>query len=154
MGRLSTVRPAVTDVFIDQFGNAQTSEVWSIAGKFKHYWLPNLRSNFFAGYQEIEYSGAGVAFVAPTSVVGGPLVGVGFVDSKIFEVGANLIWTPVKQLDIGVEAVYRKVDAGRVAQGITGGTFNTGGAFVAPLAFRPASDDDQIEARLRIQRDF
>jgi Porin subfamily len=153
IGRFSNVRVPVTDAYVDQFGNTQTSEVFSIAGKFKHYWLPNLRSNFFGGYSSIEAGGAATAVAVGPAGFGN--VTVGFPDLKIWEAGANLIWTPVKQLDIGVEAVYRNFEAdGRTTSRFGGATFGPTGAIVTPATPRTLGEDDVIEARLRIQRDF
>jgi hypothetical protein len=144
----TAVRNRNTDAFVDAFGNVQTAEVFSVAGKFLHYWQPNLRSNFFAGYSDIDYDAGGSVFLASTTV-GAPGAFVGFVDNKFWEVGANLIWTPVKQLDIGVEAVYRNFESsGNIVNATTFGPAFT------PVAGRVIGDDDVIEARLRIQRDF
>jgi Porin subfamily len=153
--RFTSVRVAQTDAFVDVNGNIQTTEVFSIAGKFLHYWLPNLRSNFFAGYADINYGGeASILVTGSPDVVGGAF-NAGFLDTRIFEVGANLIWTPVKNLDIGVEAVYRNIDVkGQTINRFAGGTFGPAGEFVAPPVFRTISDDDVIEARLRVRRDF
>jgi hypothetical protein len=155
--RFTEIRTRQTDAFVDRFGNVQLTEVFSIAGKFKHYWLPNLRSNFHLGYADINYSGAGSTFLAPVVggvVVAGPGVNVGFLDTRIFEASANLIWTPVRNLDIGVEALYRSFDVkGNTASRFAGTTFTAAGApVVGPV--RLLSDDDVIEARLRIARDF
>jgi Porin subfamily len=153
--RFTSIRVAQTDAFVDVNGNIQTAEVFSVAGKFLHYWLPNLRSNFFAGYADIDYGSGASVLVENAVATNGVPVNVGFLDTRIFEVGANLIWTPVKNLDIGVEAVYRNIDVkGRTIDPFAGGTFNAAGNFVAPTVFRTLSDDDVIEARLRVRRDF
>lgn len=159
IARLTDVRPAFSDAFVDQFGDLQTAQAFSVSGKLKHYWAPNLRSNFFGGYTKVEFDGNSVATVFPTvgaTATNGVLVG--FADFNIWEAGANLIWTPVKQLDIGVEAVYRKIDVkgGNVVSFAGGATFDAAGAVVLPAAAaRPRlGDDDVFEARLRIQRDF
>ena len=113
--------------------------------------------NIFGGYSRVEYDGAAVATVFPIATPGVGGVQVGFADLDIMEIGANLIWTPVKQLDIGVEAVYRKFETkGNVANAFAGGMFGPGGAFIAAssLVGSGVGDDDVIEARLRIQRDF
>ena len=159
IARLTNITTPYGDAFVDQFGNLQTPEVFSVSGKFKHYWAPNLRSNFFGGYTSVEFDGNAAAVVFPTvgaTATNGVLVG--FPDFNIWEVGANLIWTPVKQLDIGVEAVYRKieVDGGNFLSAFGGQTFNAAGASVLPAAAARGrlGDDDVFEARLRIQRDF
>ena len=83
------------------------------------------------------------------------VVNFGFQDLRIYEAGANLIWSPVKGLDIGVETVYRKLDPkGRERQEF-GETLTAQGAGNRPDArFFSVSGQDAWEARLRIQRDF
>jgi hypothetical protein len=84
-------------------------------------------------------------------------VNVGFVDQSIVEAGANLIWTPVKQFDIGVEAVYRSIGVkGNTVDPFHGGTFGTTGNFIAPTgaALRRTDNEDVVEARVRVRREF
>jgi hypothetical protein len=133
-------------------GDVEKTDSFSVSGKFLHYWLPNLRSNIFGAYSEIDYdASATLAGVTPEGVV----VNFGFQDLRIYEAGANLIWSPVKGLDIGVEGVYRKLDPkGREREefGPTN-TVNGAGDRRDPRFFSRASED-AWEARLRIQRDF
>jgi hypothetical protein len=158
----TAIRTQVTDAFIDQFGNVQTAEVFGVSGKFLHYWLPNLRSNFFGGYADIKYGGNATreVFVTGTPLaaqIPGSGVNVGFLDQTVVEAGANLIWTPVKQLDIGVEAVYRNIGVkGNTVDPFRGGTFGTTGNFIAPTgaALRRTDSEDVVEARVRVRREF
>ena len=134
-------------------GDIERTDSFSVSGKFLHYWLPNLRSNIFGAYSEIDYdASATLTGVDPDS---GLRVNFGFQDLRIYEAGANLIWSPVKGLDIGVEGVYRKLDPkGREREefGPTN-TVNGAGDRRDPRFFSRASED-AWEARLRIQRDF
>jgi hypothetical protein len=145
-----SIRLADAEAIIDPLtGNIKKTESWSVSGNFLHYWTPSLRSNIFGAYSEIDYArGASVFAFAPAT---GQVVNFGFADKRISEAGANLIWSPVKNLDIGVEAIYRNVDfKGRVP------------VTVAPLApgaaldprFNNVKSQDFWEARLRIERDF
>ncbi len=159
--RLTATRQRATDAYINRFGEVETAEAFSVSGKFLHYWMPNLRSNFFGGWQQIEYNGNASLLIDPIRAPGGPAVAVGYVDSRLWEVGANLIWTPVKQLDIGLEVVYRDLELDhRVAREINAGEYDDGGTFQAGGNVRrrefgsTIKRDDQLEARLRIQRDF
>ena len=64
-------------------------------------------------------------------------------------VGANVIWTPVKEFLIGVEALYIRVDPReRVAVPITTAAGDPTGTF------RSTGSEDTWEGRLRVQRDF
>jgi hypothetical protein len=134
-------------------GDIELTDSWSVSGKFLHYWLPNLRSNIFGAYSEIDYdASARRAFV---DAGGDLIINAGFNDVRIFEAGANLIWSPVKGLDIGVEGVYRKVDPkGRQPQFFGETLTAVGAGNIADPRFNSVGSQDAWEARLRIQRDF
>ena len=64
--RAGTFRLNATEAVIDPLtGDVEKTDSWSVSGKFLHYWWPNLRSNFFAAYSELDYSDVGVA---PSSI--------------------------------------------------------------------------------------
>ena len=77
-------------------------------------------------------------------------------DSYRFVVGANLIWSPVKEFDIGVEAIYTRYgpQKGRILD--LGRYPNQNAAYVNnpanPVA--TAGQVDAIQVRARVQRDF
>jgi len=112
----------LADAFVDAFGNVSTGKGWSVAGGLRHYWAPQFRSNFFGSYARISYSGA--------STLG---------DFNELRLGANVIWQPVSGLDLGVEAIYVKLDPQNFVNQ-SGGFFN--------------NSDNAWEGRVRIQRDF
>jgi hypothetical protein len=112
-------------------GDLKKSTSWAVAGGLRHYWTPQLRSNFFGSYLRANYgAGAQALTVAGTTV--------GLVDFNEYRVGANIFWQPVSGLDLGVEVIYAKVDPrGRVA-----------------TPFGTVGSSDAIEGRVRVQRDF
>ncbi len=58
--RAGTFRLNATEAVIDPLtGDVEKTDSWSVSGKFLHYWLPNLRSNFFGAYSELDYSAVG-----------------------------------------------------------------------------------------------
>ncbi|MFG1465214.1 porin [Xanthobacter sp. DSM 24535] len=73
-----------------------TESGWALQGQYRHYWMPNLRSAVYAGYVDIS---------VPDNTVGAA-------DVKMWQVGLNTIWSPVKNLDLGVEVLYSKVEGG------------------------------------------
>ena len=78
-------------------GNGFSKESgWSIQGQFRHYWVPNLRSAIYGGYVSVEV----------------PANTLNAYDVNMWQVGLNTIWSPVKNLDLGLEVVYSKVDGG------------------------------------------
>ncbi|HEX2726214.1 MAG TPA: porin [Beijerinckiaceae bacterium] len=155
--RAGVLRLNQTEATMNPFtGDIELTDSWSISANFLHYWLPNLRQNIFAAYSEIDYDAtASRAFVAPGPGGFPVVVNSGFTDTKIFEIGTNLIWSPVRNLDIGVEAVYRKVETeGLVRREFGGVGFGANRPVTAAVPFTAVSDQDALEARLRIQREF
>ncbi|HEY7382993.1 MAG TPA: porin [Beijerinckiaceae bacterium] len=155
--RAGTLRLNQTDATVNPFtGDIELTDSWSISANFLHYWLPNLRQNIFASYGEIDYDASATqAFVAPGPGGTPVVVNAGFNDTRIFEIGTNLIWSPVRNLDIGVEAIYRKVETdGLVRREFGGVGFGDNRPGAALVPFTAIDDQDALEARLRIQRDF
>ncbi|CEJ13770.1 Porin omp2b precursor [bacterium YEK0313] len=84
-------------------GNAQirATKAWSLAAGFRHFWTPALRSAVFGSYSDINQPG-----------------GTTLNDVKYWAVGVNTIWSPVRNLDLGVEVVYHNIRARTQAGGI------------------------------------
>jgi Porin subfamily len=106
---------------------------YNIAGELTHYWAPQWRSNLSAGYVDLK---------APTSTY----VQVG--ESKLYELMGSLIWSPVKDFDIGVEVQYLHLNTG----------FNAGTAgqqaSTAVAAAGIATSADNWTSKLRLERSF
>jgi hypothetical protein len=85
-----------------------------------HYWSPQWRSALQGTYVDVNYRKLDA-------------------DWSAWSVAGNLIWTPVKKLDIGAELVYVNTDYSNRAS-LPAGTSR--------------KDDDAFIGRLRVQRDF
>ena len=81
-------------------GAIQTTKAWSIAAGFRHFWTPALRSAVFGSYTNIDTPAASTLW-----------------DVKYWTVGVNTIWSPVRNLDLGVEVVYHNIQARTQAGG-------------------------------------
>ena len=112
---------ALVDGYVNANGNLSTGHGWSVAGGIRHYWTPGIRQNVFGSYARISYSGA-------TPIA----------DFNELRVGSNVFWTPVAGLDIGVEAIYVKLDPRASI-----GQFGVGN-----------TSEHAWEGRVRVQRDF
>ena len=89
--------------------------------------MPNLRSALYAGYVKVDvpanatYSAANIALLPAAA-----LFNAGY-SVNVTQVGLNTIWSPVKNLDLGVEVIYSKVDGSLPATaGIISGTTTAG----------------------------
>jgi hypothetical protein len=150
--RSGTFRLNQNEAVINPFtGEIERTDSWSVSGAFQHYWTPSLRSMFFGAYSEIDYDAVATrAFRSQDGLI----VNAGFTDLRIYEAGANLVWSPVKQLDIGVEAIYRKFETKGAQAPAFGNTNFATGAGDRDVRFGSRDNNDAWEARLRIQRDF
>jgi hypothetical protein len=155
-------------------GPVEQSEGFNIMAAFQHYWTPALRTSVFGGYSELSYPGtsayvsavpAGAPAIAAASVGTGAKGAfcAGLAAQAIFhaftvngcnpdfgvvQVGTRTIWSPVANLDIGVEVLYTRLDQ------------NFNGAFLLPAngarpaGFYTARDQDTWSGVLRFQRNF
>ena len=143
-------------------GRLDLSTSFTVVGSYLHYWSPEWRSAFYGSYGQLTYArGTREAFSLTNGLVGGsapPSVvsnGAGFAVSPVLRdnaqivAGASLIWSPVKDLDIGVEGSYigTSVLQGRVAD-------QTKPVTVGGLPVYTVRQYDQTQVRMRVQRDF
>ena len=167
-GRFSV---STVDSFIGQDGKQKLTEAWAITGAFLHYWTPQWRSAAFGSYSEVSFGKGARGLNAPAVLTSNSLLGAGIQaagdarlrDYSVAVVGANLIWSPIKDLDIGLEGVYTRVSlkGAGVNDGSNGTVAQTGrtitGAYVPGSGILPSKVvkyDDVWSLRMRVQRDF
>ncbi|MFC0220206.1 porin [Pseudochelatococcus lubricantis] len=126
----------VTDGYIVN-GDIKTTSGWNLTAAGVHYWTPSIRSTLWGSYTDVTYN-ASVRYNSslPRS---GPL---SFRDFNIWQAGTALIWSPVAKFDIGVEVLYGRLERSR---------FN---AVDHNQPYYVKRNEDQIQTRLRLQRDF
>ncbi|MBX9651550.1 MAG: porin [Xanthobacteraceae bacterium] len=128
-------------VSADAAGRARLtlSDTYAVFAGFQHYWTPTIRQSIFGSYSETSY-GRGTV---PLQTAG--FFGAGGVTSSVqWQVGSQLVWSPVKDLDIGVEVQYQGIENNN-----RGGNYRTG---VLPVGVVRSSE--QVIGRFRVQRDF
>jgi hypothetical protein len=148
---------ATYDAVVGPTGKVTLTPAYSTMVSYEHYWAPTFRQGLFAGAVDVKYSasirttaGFAAGAACPTC-----LGSVAFAKGAVYNpfsaqynggvqynVGTNLIWSPVNNLDIGVEAFYfrnqlhhRQFDLNRGA-----------GLLI--------SEDDNWRFRLRVLRGF
>ncbi len=168
------------DAALDALGRFHLTKSWSVTGALLHYWTPQIRSAWFGSYAQVDFdsilrTGLGPAGVLPIATVNGVInfgnalnlsLSPTLRDYNVFVVGSNHVWSPVKDLDIGLETVYQGVviDKGRVVdtnKNLPIGAINNATGQIVPLGstnstviFKSTKVDDQFVARVRVQRDF
>jgi hypothetical protein len=148
------------DAVVGPGGSLHLSDSWSALASFKHFWSPTWSSAITVSVGEINYPGIARAggpanlafFPAFTATQFNALAfNATLKDAFLWQVAANVNWTPVRGLDIGVEAVYTKARlTGLTADASRFGT--TGAVVGVPLSV--TRDDEHFMSRLRIQREF
>ncbi|WP_264049316.1 porin [Methylobacterium flocculans] len=182
--RVSTISGAAFDPYMSDAtlnpltGKIDLSTSFTVVGSFLHYWTPQWRSAVFGSYGEMSFARgareANAAVYGASSLAGNASSNsfVGPVGTRAFNLsptlrdnyqivaGASLIWSPVKDLDIGLEGFYTKVGVqnGRVIDQYSNGVLTAaqinGTATVAPAAVRTVTASDTFQLRARVQRDF
>ncbi len=139
---------------------------WDIAVAIEHYWVPNLRTSLFGSFTKWDVGGQGSAInsIMCASPVGpvrtaagaapnfatGAVIGCNFT-FDVWAVGSRTVWNPVKNLDVGIEVMYSKLE-----QNMDPNTtrLNFGGAGGRPSGLYVPADQDVWSGMLRVQRNF
>jgi len=111
-----------------------TTTGWNIAMAATHYWAPQWRSNFSAGYVE---------FNPPTATASYTTLTLG--KGKVWEVAGSIIYSPAKDFDIGLELQYASMKAALQNASTTNAW---------ALAGRPGLSESNVTTKLRIERSF
>jgi len=72
--------------------NVATSSGWSVGSQFQHYFSPQWRAVVFGAYADMNLNDANNRTATAVST------------------GAQLVWSPVRQFDIGVQALYVRAE--------------------------------------------
>lgn len=120
-------------------GSCEQQWGWDITGAYRHYWIPNWSSGLYGSYMEVHY---------PADALAGFGGAVGVSNLKEGRVGTNLIWTPIKNFDVGAEFMYAHLNQTRPAGLAPDAVLTATGL----SAFKP--NFSQYEGRLRVQRAF
>ena len=122
------------------------SRGFSVLGAIHHYFTPQFHDVLYGSYEEVGYGNA-------VRGVDWRLGGIG--DGNQYKIGNQFIFTPVHNLDIGVDVMYAKVSQDIPETNAAGAVVTNSGA--AKAYFRSIGVDpnpDLFEVRLRLNRDF
>jgi hypothetical protein len=124
---------------------AELTSGWNLTAAVLHYWTPTVRQALFGSYLNISNPDA-VTYFSAFDGGKGSFTRYGAPDVTVWQVGSNVIWSPVADFDIGLEVGYINTDAGNVPTNfVTSGNnsyWNTSGS------------ESQFYTRLRVERNF
>jgi len=89
----------IPEAIIDATGTLQTIGIVDFNVSYAHWWTDTLRTNVAGGYAWISQPGNTAINYASTAVFNGEI-------KDYYTAHANLIWSPVPQIDTGVEFVF------------------------------------------------
>jgi hypothetical protein len=86
----------------------QLPTVWNIFTAIQHYWTPDVRTSLYGGYVQFKANSSAVdaLICAPINHVQSAVAASGCADWAAWQIGSRTIWNPVRNLDVGVEALY------------------------------------------------
>jgi Porin subfamily len=136
---------------------------WDVTAAVEHYWAPALRTSVFGSVTSWDPGAAGNAVMCASpqgpvrtatggtpNFATGPLAGCNYA-FRLFGVGSRTIWNPVKNLDIGVEVMYTKIQQNMDPSTVL---FNFGGAGNRPAGLYAPADEGVVSGMVRVQRNF
>ncbi|MGH7074741.1 MAG: hypothetical protein ACREFD_11130 [Stellaceae bacterium] len=99
---------------------------WGLFGAYQHFWTEQLRSTVGAGYDHVGSSNAYQTTPSATRNLGPTFVGANVDNVSHWSVLANLIWSPVPKVDLGVQYLYYHVTYLTNDSGVVNGDGNGG----------------------------
>jgi len=128
-------------VYNTNLGSVELTTAWGGTVAFEHYWTPSLRTSAIFGYLNVSYSDTAKAQIA-VSNCGGSTVNCD-PDYSLWRLASRTMWNPVRNLDVGVEVAYTKLNTAFAGRTTT-------------LATGVANNEDQSywSAAFRVQRNF
>jgi hypothetical protein len=117
---------------------------WSVGAVLTHFWTPTLHSNFAVSY--VSLTPGAVSRRSDWYALGG--LGKG----NALATSANLVWTPTRGFEIGLELHYRKVR--QSLAGIPGLTLPYGNPALTPASVGAKRNPHIFMTKIRVQRTF
>ena len=136
------------------FGGAGASGIelssgWDIYGGVEHYWTPSLRTSVWGTYSQVHMGGGlNTLLNAASAANTGGGQGLDF-SFNIWAVGTRSVWQPVKNLDLGFEVLY-----GKIEPKASGGLYTFAGSGGRPGGTYTVGDIGIWSGMIRVQRNF
>jgi hypothetical protein len=128
----------------------ETVKTWGFRGGFTHNWDPYWSTSIYGAYAQLKYGDAAKVTICTNARALLALTGNCNPDFNIAVIGANIVWTPVKNLAFTADVNWTQLD-----QKFSGTIASPGTAAVAkPAALYEMKDQNAVNVLLRAQRNF
>jgi len=143
--------------------SVQLTTAWSVFASYEHFWTPSLRTSVYGSYIDVTHNAAANAAICASSTGSGTGVGNPFygavdgcsADWSSFTVGSRSQWNITKDLYVGLDVFYAKLNSAKTGAGsanvVTVGAAGMGGLGAGTYVVK---DQDAWTATWRIQRDI
>jgi hypothetical protein len=121
----------------------ESTKTFVVAGMFTHYWTPSLRSNLIGSYIRVTPG----QITQATDWTNG-----GLSKATAWDVKTNLIWSPVRNFDIGVELSYARLTQNLT--GLAGGLPTAPACTLANPQCAASLSTNTWTGRMRVERTF
>src|SRR5882672_7938031 len=130
--------------------NLETVKTWGFRGGFTHNWDPYWSTSIYGAYGQLKYGNGAKTAICANAVTLLGLVGTCNPDFNLAVIGANIVWTPVKNLAFTADVNWTQLD-----QKYSGTITPPALATVAkPAALYELKDQNAVNVLLRAQRNF
>ena len=119
------------------------TKAWSFAGWYTHNWSSTLRSVFLGSYANI---------TPPDQVRNTDWTLGGLSEARLTKLATQLVYSPTKDLDMGIEVAYLSLRQSLAATSVANG--GTGVATAVPATWNVGASSNVWQSRMRIQRTF
>jgi hypothetical protein len=133
----------------------ETVKTWGFRGGFTHNWSPNWASAIYGAYGQLRYGANGAATICAnmrsvSATAGLSLVGSCDPNFNLGVIGANVVWTPVKNLAFTADVNWTQLDQKNNATIVSPAL----AAVAKPGTVYQLKDQNAVNMLLRAQRNF
>jgi porin-like protein len=130
----------------------ESVKTWGFRGGYTHNWSPTWASAIYGGYGQVRYGSAGSAAICANAATLLGFVGACNPNFNLGIIGANVVWTPAKNLAFTADVNWTNLD--QKYSGTFSGAGTAAAAVAKPAAVYEAKDQNAVNVMLKAQRNF
>jgi hypothetical protein len=143
----------ITDGVYVNGSQIELTTAWSVVAAYDHSWTPQLKTSIYGAFLQVEYNATAKTFFAASVCSGAGQTNFRTVsncdpDYSHLYAGIRTQWSPVKDLILGGDLTYTRIDSGFK------GTATLAGVATRPSGVYTLDDEDDITLTFRAQRNF